>query len=160
MFDFNGYVMKKTKLLAFVCAVAAPLLMHSAQAQFAKPEDAVNYRQSALTLISSHFGRMQTTVRGQTPYDAAAIQANVDLLKTLSSLPWAAFTTGTQAGSNAKPEVWSDAAGFKKAQQKFEAAVVTLSEVAGKGDLEKLRAASGDVGASCKACHDAYRVKK
>jgi cytochrome c556 len=56
--------------------------------------------------------------------------------------------------------VWSDAAGFKQAQQKFEAAVVKLSDVSGSGDLEKLRSAYGDVGASCKACHDSYRVKK
>ncbi|MEI8402142.1 MAG: cytochrome c [Alcaligenaceae bacterium] len=152
--------MKKIKLLLLAMSVAAPLFAHTAQAQFAKPEAAISYRQSALTLISSHFGRMQPTIKGATPYDAAAIKANVDLLKTLSILPWAAFPEGSQAGSNAKPEVWSDAAGFKQAQQKFEAAVVKLSDVSGSGDLEKLRAAYGDVGASCKACHDAYRAKK
>ena len=97
---------------------------------------------------------------GQDNHPAAAIKANVEVLKTLSTLPWAAFTTGSQAGSSAKPEVWSDAAGFKQAQQKFEAAVVKLSDVSGSGDLEKLRTAFGDVGASCKACHDSYRAKK
>jgi cytochrome c556 len=152
--------MKKIKRLLLALTVAAPLFAQTAQAQFAKPEDAIKYRQSALTLISSHFGRMQPTVKGATPYDAAAIKANVDILKTLSTLPWTAFTTGSQAGSSAKPEVWSDAAGFKQAQQKFEAAVVKLSDVSGSGDLDKLRAAFGDVGASCKACHDSYRAKK
>jgi len=152
--------MKKIKLLLLALSVAAPMLMQNAQAQFAKPEAAVNYRQSALTLISSHFGRMQPTIKGVSPYDPIAIKANVDLLKTLSTLPWAAFPEGSRADSNAKPEVWSDAAGFKQAQQKFEAAVVKLSDVSGSGDLEKLRAAYGDVGASCKACHDSYRVKK
>lgn len=152
--------MKNIKLLLLTLIVAAPLFSQTAQAQFAKPEDAIKYRQSAFTLISSHFGRMQPTVKGATPYDAAAIKANVDLLKTLSTLPWAAFTQGSQASSGAKPEVWSDAAGFKQAQQKFEAAVVKLSDESGSGDLEKLRAVFGDVGASCKACHDSYRVKK
>ena len=152
--------MKKIKLLLLALTVAAPLFAQTAQAQFAKPEAAIEYRQSALTLISSHFGRMQPTIKGATPYDAAAIKANVDLLKTLSTLPWAAFPAGSQASSSAKPEVWSDAAGFKQAQQKFEAAVVKLSDVSGSGDLEKLRSAYGDVGASCKACHDSYRVKK
>ena len=152
--------MKKIELLLLALTVAASLFAQTAQAQFAKPEDAIKYRQSALTLIGSHFGRMQPTVKGATPYDAAAIKANVDLLKTLSTLPWAAFPAGSQAGSGAKPEVWSDAAGFKQAQQKFEAAVVKLSDVSGSGDLEKLRSAHGDVGASCKACHDSYKVKK
>jgi hypothetical protein len=152
--------MKKIKSLFLALSVCAPLFTQTVQAQFAKPEAAIEYRQSALTLISSHFGRMQPTIKGATPYDAAAIKANVDLLKTLSVLPWAAFPAGSQAGSSAKPEVWSDAAGFKQAQQKFEAAVVKLSDVSGSGDLEKLRSAFGDVGASCKACHDSYRVKK
>ena len=152
--------MKKLNVFLSLFTVASALLMQPAQAQFAKPEDAVKYRQSALTLISSHFGRMQSTVKGATPYDAAAIKANVEILKTLSVLPWAAFPTGSQANSSAKAEVWSDAAGFKQAQQKLEGAVVKLSEVSGSGDLEKLRSAFGDVGASCKACHDSYRAKK
>lgn len=110
--------------------------------------------------MASQFGRMQSTVKGQVPYDAAAIKANVALVKTLSTLPWGAFGPGTEGKSAAKPEVWSDAAGFKAAQTKFEGAVVKLSAAADSGDLDKLRAAFGDVGASCKACHDSYRVKK
>ena len=85
--------MKKLTMFLSLCTVASALWMQPAQAQFAKPEDAVKYRQSALTLISSHFGRMQSTVKGATPYDAAAIQANVEILKTLSVLPWAAKPT-------------------------------------------------------------------
>ncbi len=152
--------MKKINLLSVALTGCLPFILQPAQAQFAKPDAAISYRQSALTLISSHFGRMQPTIKGATPYDAAAINANIDVLKTLSNLPWAGFIEGSQAGSNAKPEAWSDAAGFKQAQQKFQLAVVKLSEASGTGDLEKLRSAYGDVGASCKACHDSYRVKK
>ena len=152
--------MKKNSLRALLLLAAFSVLAPSAQAQFAKPEDAVKYRQSALTLVASHFSRMQPILKGQEAYDAAAVKANVDTLKMLSALPWAAFTAGSQSGSSAKPEIWSDAAGFKQAQQKFEAAVVKLSDVSGSGDLEKLRAAFGEVGASCKACHDSYRAKK
>ena len=152
--------MKKLSLLVVTATLASSLWVGSAQAQFAKPEDAVKYRKSALQLISSHFGRMQPVVKGQVPYDAAAIKANVELLKTLSTLPWAGFVEGSQAGTDSKPEVWTDAAGFKAAQVKFEGAVDKLSVAANSGDLERVRAAFGDVGASCKACHDSYRVKK
>lgn len=152
--------MKKRSLLAVTCVLCSTLWAGAAQAQFAKPEDAVKYRQSALTLISSHFGRMQPVMKGQAPYDAAAIKANVDLLKTLSVLPWAGFVAGSEKGTGAKPEVWTDAAGFKAAQEKFEGAVDKLSVAANSGDLDKVRVAFGDVGASCKACHDAYKVKK
>ncbi len=152
--------MKKLSLLVVTATLASSLWVGSVHAQFAKPEDAVKYRQSALQLIASHFGRMQPVVKGQVPYDAAAIKANVELLKTLSTLPWAGFVEGSQAGTSAKPEIWTDAAGFKAAQAKFEGAVDKLSVAANAGDLDRVRAAFGDVGASCKACHDSYRVKK
>jgi cytochrome c556 len=152
--------MKKLSILLVSGALLSPLWMSSAHAQFAKPEDAIKYRQAAFVVLASQFGRMQSTVKGQVPYDAAAIKANVALVKTLSTLPWGAFGQGTQGKSAAKPEVWSDAAGFKGAQTKFEGAVVKLSAAADSGDLDKLRATFGDVGASCKACHDSYRVKK
>lgn len=152
--------MKKLSIFLVSGALLSPLWISSAHAQFAKPEDAIKYRQSAFVLLASQFGRMQPTIKGQVPYDAAAIKANVAIVQTLSTLPWGAFGEGTQGKSAAKPEVWSDAAGFKSAQTKFEGAVVKLTAAANAGDFDKLRAAFGDVGASCKACHDSYRVKK
>lgn len=152
--------MKTLTMLAALCALVPTLWASAAQAQFAKPEDAVKYRQSALTLISSHFGRMQPVMKGQVPYDAAAIKANVEVLKTLSALPWAGFVADTEKGTAAKPEIWSDAAGFKAAQAKFEGAVDKLSAASNSGNLDQVRVAFGEVGASCKACHDAYKLKK
>ncbi len=152
--------MKKLSFLAVLCTLLSALWAQSAQAQFAKPEAAIDYRQSALTLISSHFGRMQPVIKGQAPYDATAIKANVEILKTLSTLPWAGFIAGSEKGSSAKPEVWTDAAGFKAAQLKFEGAVDKLSAAANTGDLDKVKVAYGEVGASCKACHDSYKLKK
>ncbi len=152
--------LNKLSVLLVSGALLSPLWVSTASAQFAKPEDAIKYRQSAFVLLASQFGRMQPTVKGQVPYDAAAIKANVALVQTLSTLPWGAFGVGTEGKSSAKSEVWSDAAGFKAAQTKFESAIVKLSAAADSGDLDKLRAAFGDVGASCKACHDSYRIKK
>jgi cytochrome c556 len=77
---------KLSTLAALACMTVGPLLATSASAQFAKPEDAIKYRQSALTLMASHFGRMAPVVKGQQPYDAAQIKAKVEVLKTLSAL--------------------------------------------------------------------------
>ena len=152
--------MKKLSLVLAATVVCAPLWMSSAHAQFAKPEDAIKYRQSALSMLGTHMSRLQPVLKGQVAFDAAAVKANVAVIQTLSTLPWTAFATGTQGSSAAKPDIWSDAPGFKAAQQKFEATVVQLSAAADSGDLNKLRSAAGDVGASCKACHDSYRAKK
>ncbi|OZI41403.1 cytochrome C [Bordetella genomosp. 5] len=149
---------KLSAIAALVCTSLAPLMIAPAHAQFAKAEDAVKYREASFKLIASHFGRMQPVVRGQAPYDAAQIKANVDVLKTLATLPWAAFGPGTEGG-DAKPEIWSNADDFKAKQQRLIDNVNKLSVAADAGDLDKVRAAFGDVGASCKACHDAYRKK-
>jgi len=152
--------MKQFPLLAAAaCFSVASLWSAPALAQFAKPADAIKYRQSALTLMASHFGRMQPVVKGQAPYDAAQIKANVQLLNTLAELPWAGFGPGTEGG-DARPEVWSDAAGFQQKRDRLKENLAKLSVAADSGDLNKVRAAFGDVGASCKACHDSYRKKK
>jgi len=150
----KGYI-----YVLLLCMSAAPLWSAPAAAQFAKPEDAIKYRQSAYTLIATHFSRLQPMIKGEVPYDQAQAKANVDLLKTLSTLPWSAFEPGTEGGA-ARPEVWSDTQGFKQAQQTFEENVGKLSAAVDTGDLAKLRTAFGDTGASCKACHDSYRKKK
>jgi len=139
--------------VAVSLAVSTP-----AWAQFAKPEAAIKYRQSALTLLASHFGRMDGVVKGQVPYDADAIKQNVAIVSMLAQLPWAAFGEGTEGGG-ARPEVWSKRDGFDAAQTRFKDAVADLSVAAESGDLGKLRQAFGKVGASCKACHDNYRKR-
>jgi len=151
--------MKILSAAALLACLGTAVWAVPSQAQFAKPEDAIKYRQSALTLMASHFGRMQPVIKGQAPYDPAQIKVNVQLLQTLAALPWAAFGAGTEGG-HARPEVWSDAVGFKQKQDDLRANVDKLAVAANAGDLGQLRAAFGDVGASCKACHDAYRQKK
>ena len=111
--------LNKLSVLLVFGALLSPLWVSTASAQFAKPEDAIKYRQSAFVVLASQFGRMQPTVKGQVPYDAAAIKANVALVQTLSTLPWGAFGVGTEGKSSAKPEVWSDAAGFKAASDQI-----------------------------------------
>lgn len=152
--------MKQFPLLAAAaCTIAVSLWSAPAQAQFAKPADAIKYRQAALTLMASHFGRMQPVIKGQAPYDAEQIKANVKLLNTLAELPWAGFGPGTEGG-DARPEVWSDAAGFQQKRDALKENLAKLQVAADSGDLDKVRAAFGGVGSSCKSCHDSYREKK
>ena len=58
-------------------SLASMLLISSftfspAQAQFAKPEDAIKYRQSALAVMGTHFSRLAGMAQGKIPYDAKA----------------------------------------------------------------------------------------
>ncbi|HUG57298.1 MAG TPA: cytochrome c, partial [Candidimonas sp.] len=49
---------------------------------------------------------------------------------------------------------------FKQAQDKFNTGMGKLTVAADAGDFDAFRVAFGEVGKSCKSCHDAYREKK
>ena len=151
--------MNKSVINTVLSAVLLTIAIPVAYAQFDRPERAINYRQSVMTVMASHFGRLQPVIKGAAPFDKEAVKANVSVIATLAPLPWAAFTEGSEKDSNAKPDVWSDAAGFKAAQQKFQQSVAGLTAAAESGDLEKLKVASAAVANACKACHDKFQVK-
>ena len=63
------------KALALAATVAAATLVSlPAVAQFAKPEDAIKYRQGALFVMGQHFGRIGAMANGRVPFDAKAAQ--------------------------------------------------------------------------------------
>ena len=142
------------------CAGALLLLAMGlpAQAQFAKPEDAIKYRKASFTVMAAHFGRLGAMANGRMPYDAKAAADNADVVATLSKLPWAAFGEGTDKGdTRAKPEVWKEAAKYKEAADKMQAEIVKLNTAAKAGNIDALKVAFGPAAASCKACHDNFR---
>ena len=73
----------------------------------------------------------------------------------------ALFPDGTQnvGGTKAKAEIWSDRAGFEKANAAFVAASTTLAKAAESGDKAAFAAAFAEEGKTCGACHRAYKAK-
>ena len=153
----------KHKLSSLVSyAIALLLAMSSlampAHAQFAKAEDAIKYRKSALTVMGTHFGRVAAMANGRAPYDAKAAAETVALAETMSKLPWGAFPEGSDKGeTKAKPEIWSDKARFAESAEKLQAEMAKLSVAAKVGTLDALKPAVSNVAATCKNCHDNFR---
>lgn len=147
-------------IASFVLSSAAIVFAAPVAAQFQKPEDAVKYRQSALTVIGNHFGRIGAMVNGRVPFDAKAAQDSAHVVATLSTLPWAGFTPNTEAlKSRAKPDIWKEQAKFKESSDKMVAEVAKLEAATKTGNLDAIKVAFGAVGGSCKACHDAFRAE-
>lgn len=147
------------KLAVTIALTAATLAVSlPAAAQFQKPEDAVKYRQSALSLMGTHFSRLGAMANGRVPFDAKVAQDNAALVETLSKLPWAGFTPETEKlRTKAKTDIWKDGAKFKQAQDNMMSEVAKLNTVAKTGNLDQIKAAFGNAAGSCKACHDAFR---
>jgi cytochrome c556 len=145
-------------ILNLLAAAMALTLAVPAQAQFAKPEDAIKYRKASFTVMATHFGRLGAMANGRLPYDAKVAADNAELVTTMSKLPWAAFGEGTDKGeTRAKPEIWKESAKYKEAADKMQAEMAKLNMAAKAGNVEALKAAFGPAAASCKACHDNFR---
>jgi cytochrome c556 len=148
-------------LLAAIIGTSTLLASGTAAAQ-AKPEDVIKFRQSVYTVVGWHVRPMGAMVKGQMPYDQAEFARNAEVVAMMSTVAPHGFTPGSDKGANtrAKPEIWSDAAGFKKVMDNFQAEATKLAQVAKTAtSVDQVRGQFGALGKSCGACHDAYRTK-
>lgn len=150
------------KFLVLAAALIATTFSAASYAQFAKPDDAAKYRQSALSVMGTHFGRVGGMVAGRVPFDAKVAQENIDIAVNMSKLPWAGFGPsgeGATLKNRAKPEIWKEQAKYKEMGDKMQAELLKVQAAAKTGNLDAIKAAFGSAGGSCKACHDAYRTE-
>lgn len=151
--------MKKTLCLLAVAGGLASLGA-PAHAQFNKPEDAIRYRQAAFVLMGNNMGRINAQLKSGSP-NVQVIQQSAALVEVMSKLPYEAFIPGSESGgtppTRAKPEVFKDGDKIKQLADKMQSEVAKLNTVAKGGDVNAIRAQFGEVGKSCKACHDDYR---
>ena len=145
-------------LLLAACSVLTFTAVTPACAQFAKPEDAINYREAAMTLMSAHVGRIFAMANGKMPFDAKAVAENAEIAAAVSTWQFTGFVEGSDKGkTRAEPKIWTEMAKFREMADKNHQDVVKLNEAAKTGNLDTIKAAVGAVGKSCKACHDSYR---
>ena len=92
--------------------------------------------------------------------DLAAVRASAAQLANLAqkSLGWFPAGTGPNVGkTGAKPEIWQNPQDFVVKMRDFQAEARAFDAAARSSDLALIRAQSGDLGQTCKACHDKYR---
>ncbi len=141
------------------CAVAVFALIGAAYAQFAKPEEAIAYRQSVMKVIGHHFNSLGAMVKETIPFDQAAVASDVQVVAMMAGLPWAAFAVAgsDQGETRLKSSALKENDKFMAAAGAFETASDALREVAGGGDEGAVKAQFGAVAQTCKGCHGVYR---
>jgi len=118
--------------------------------------DAFHDRHMTMEGIGDAMKPLAAIAKKEAPFDGAVVKANAttiaDNLKKAATL----FPAGSGGGeSRAKPEIWTDTAGFDKALKDAHAAAVALQAVK---DEAAYGAAFRALGSSCKSCHDKYRL--
>lgn len=96
--------------------------------------------------------------------DKAVVATNAKTVATLAGqLPtWFPRGSGVEARpmSEAKPEIWRDAAGFSTAASNLQAQAIKLNQLAAAGDIDGVKGQVRNTGMTCKGCHDKYRLEK
>ena len=113
-----------------------------------------NYEQigDAMKLISRQ-------LKGDSP-DLTAVRSGARTIATLApQIPsWFPPGTGPDAGkTEAKAEIWQNPKDFEAKAAAFNEAAAAFNGAAQGTDLAAIRAAHGNLGKTCKACHDLYR---
>lgn len=125
---------------------------------------AINARQAQMQLVAYNTGILGSMVKEQVPFDSAIATAAASSLAAVAKLDrsilWLEGSVqGTVEGTRAKPEIWSDAAGFDKHATALENAADAMITAAGT-DLASLQAGMKTLGDTCSTCHKAYRGPK
>jgi len=99
--------------------------------------------------------------KGDSP-DLAQVRTNADVIATLAPQvkTWFPAGTGPDVGdTDARADIWQKPEDFAAKSRDFEQAAARFQTAARGTDVAAMRAAHGDLGKSCKACHDLYREK-
>jgi len=151
----------KKALIAAIIGTSTLLASGTTFAQV-KPEDVIKFRQGSYQVIGWHMRTLGGMAKGQIPYDQAEFTRNAEIVAMMSTVVPHAFAPGSDKGApnRARPEIWSDAAGFKKVMDGFQAEASKLAQVAKTaGSVDQVRGQFGALAKSCGACHDNFRTK-
>ena len=145
----------------FIAAIVGVLFFGIAYAQFVRPEGAIAYRQSVMTVIGHHTAQMGAVVTGKKPYEKQEFSHNATIMEMLSTLPWEAFmTAGSDKGKTAlKSLAFREKDKFMAKAKTFETKIRKLVKAAAGDDFNAVKAQFGEVGKNCKSCHDDYRSR-
>ena len=144
-------------------ALVVGVLLLSAGAVIAQ-QNLVKQNQDTMKANAKNLGGMVDMVKGEKPYDQAAVTAGLaQLEETAKKLP-TMFPDSIKGMNPAdskyevSPKIWEDKAGFKARIEEF-AKVVTEAKAKITG-LDTLKVNAPAIGKACGNCHETFRIKK
>lgn len=141
--------------------VAGALLL-GVGAVMAQQDVAVSQQNLMKSQGKSMYGVLGKTVKGEAPYDQAAIDtALTDLKANVAKIPTVFATDPKDAVPNANfassPKIWQNKVDF---DAKVPAVTKAIEDSKGKiKDAATLKVAFDSIQEKCTGCHDTYRVK-
>lgn len=140
--------------LAMLAALAtAPLL--------AAPADQVRARIAGFRELGAAFKAINDGLRSSASPSSLRAASQKIRVAAGRQFGWFPAGSGPQAGvkTAAKPEIWRQSAQFQQLQNGFAAQAAALDQAVQSGDAARIRTSARTLGASCKACHDQFRME-
>ena len=139
---------------AAAAPLGAPVSGEQAKALMKERHDGMEDIGDAMKLVSRE-------LKGESP-DLARVREGAATIARLAPevTGWFPPGTGPETGkTDAKAEIWQKPEDFAAKRDAFQKAAPAFNAAAQGNDLAAVRAAHGELGKSCKACHDLYRKK-
>lgn len=151
----------KFTVRTFVCTLALSSVAGLALADEAG-EKAIKARQSLMQLYSFNLGALGAMAKEAVPYDAktASVHANnlmhATMIEHVGLWPEGTHSDAYGDKTAALEKIWSTYPAIVEKNEALTAAAKKMAEEAGNG-LEAVKANLGEVGKTCKGCHDDFR---
>jgi cytochrome c556 len=150
------------KRLLCSAVVAASLTPSAALLADTSVKELQHARHEHYEELGDAFKVVRDQTRSSNP-DLAAIKTAAKKVHdaSVNQEKWFPAGTGPEAGkTQALADIWAKPAEFKAAMKMFSEAAPKLHAAANAGDAAAIKTAFGDVGKSCKNCHDQFRAKE
>lgn len=148
--------MKSARILT-LASVASIILTGSLAAHTDATNPAVIKRMEAMEAIGGSMKTLSGMAKGEMAFDAAKANAAVATIAEKGMTVPALFEANeADPATEALPAIWENWDDFVK---KSDDMVMAARGVTAIGDQGAIGAALGQIGGTCKACHDDYRKK-
>jgi cytochrome c556 len=147
-----------------VMAVATGVALAAASGALAqlKPKDAVAARVSGYRETGAAFKTINDQLKSATPVKIMLRVSAKRIVQTAhEQYGWFPAGSGPEAGvkTKAKPVIWTDAAGFKLAQDRLQTQADLMAKAVETGDQALMKKQAHDLGEACAGCHNKYRAE-
>ena len=121
-------------------------------------DNPAHQRHEAMETVQESFKPLRAIAVKEAPFDAAVVKKNATTILEKLKEAHGLFPEGSGGGdSRAKPEIWSDRAGFDQRMKDAQAAATAMAAVTEEAAFVP---AMKSLGGACKGCHDKYRLPK
>jgi cytochrome c556 len=149
---------------AVLAAAAAVTLATAGVAFAALPKDKLlsimHARHEGMETIGKANKAINRELQGGSP-NLAVVRSSAGQIAGLSrqASGWFPQGSGPELGkTGAKPEIWQTPQDFEAKLRNFQAAALAFNSAAAGNDAGAIKARFADMGGTCKACHDKYRM--